>query len=631
MRKLGRCSVLAALISVLAACGGSGNIGTGTGTPTTPTTPTTPGPVTPTPTTPTVATVTLLADTTQLPSDASTVDKGVDLTATVIDSANNIVVGATVQFAVDNQGVLTVTQATTDASGNAFATLTTPTSKANRVLNVSATSSGVSGSLIVNVVGTTLGATGPDSLAAGQTATYTVVLLDASGRGIGGQAVTVSTASGSTLSASSLTTDSATGQATVSVTAASAASETLTFAALGLTATKAITISNDQFRIVSPAAGAELPINASSTVTVEWLRGGSAAETAGRTVSVSSTRGTLSATSANLDGSGRASFQLSSSNAGGVLIEATSNALTRPTASTTAEFIATSADAVDVQFSPAVIPTNSQSSVTATVRDTAGNLVKNTRINFTLQDVTNGSLSAGSGITNSQGQATVLYRSTSTQSSNAGVRVTATAASSGANGQATLTVGGGALRVVLGTGNEITEKNTTQYLLPYSVIVTDSAGNPATSAQVRLELLSVSYGKGSYQAVDTDADGTPDRWGIVNAVGCANEDADLDGVLDNGEDFNANQKLEPGNVASLPSTVTLESDGSAQFQITYPQDHANWVTVRLRGTANVSGTEAFEEATFTLPVLASDVSDLEVSPPGADSPYGTVLDCSSAN
>jgi hypothetical protein len=45
----------------------------------------------------------------------------------------------------------------------------------------------------------------------------------------------------------------------------------------------------------------------------------------------------------------------------------------------------------------------------------------------------------------------------------------------------------------------------------------------------------------------------------------------------------------------------------------------------------IAGTEVASERTFTLPVLASDISSETVAPPGVRSPYGAVGDCTVAD
>jgi hypothetical protein len=607
--------------SLLAGCGGggpsfvdNGDGGTDTGGGTT---------------TPTISRVILLASTTQLPSAADLQSEGVTLSAQALDASGNLITASSIGFSIPaSSGALIV--AADDGSGTRTAVLTTAGDPTNRTIVVTATAGTISTTLNINVVGTTLTLTGPDTIGFSQTGQYVATLVDSEGDALGNRELAFSTTAGS-LTPTTAISSGATGQA--STTLSGSASGNVTVQALGLTATHNVSISTDQFSVESPAASANIPLNTATPVIVQWLRGGSASETAGATVNVSASRGTVAPASVTLDSSGRATTSISSADAGGAVIVASSLQLSQPSTSVSVEFVATTASTIDVQAAPATLSVNQSSVVSALVRDANGNLVKNKIVDFKLTDISGGTLSAPSAQTNSQGTASVTYTASSVASADKGVRVDATVRdASSVTDFAQLTVGGRALRITLGTGNQITEPNTTTYAEPYSVLVTDSSGNPVTDAQFRLSVLPVSYRKGSYALIDSNADGTPDGWAIPSsAVSCANEDVNYDGVLDSGEDFNANGRLDPGNVASVPSTVALDASGAGEFVITYPQDRAGWVSVQLRGVASVSGTETTTSVQFTLPVLASDVNDPEVSPPGETSPYGTVQNCSSPN
>jgi hypothetical protein len=71
-----------------------------------------------------------------------------------------------------------------------------------------------------------------------------------------------------------------------------------------------------------------------------------------------------------------------------------------------------------------------------------------------------------------------------------------------------------------------------------------------------------------------------------------------------------------------PGSVVTDSTGSANVNITYPKDHAQWVQVLLTATTTVSGTQASTSAQFWLPILAADVDTPTTEPPGQISPYG---------
>jgi hypothetical protein len=371
-------------------------------------------------------------------------------------------------------------------------------------------------------------------------------------------------------------------------------------------------------------------------VTVLWTNGG--APVAAQTVNFSATRGTLSAATAVTDATGKASVTISSTTSGPAVITANG---TDVSAQVQIDFLATTASAIDVQASPSTININAQSTIIAIVRDAADNLVEGKTVTFALADVTGGTLSSGTAITNNQGVAQVIYTASSTTSATNGVDITATVQGTGVDGTAELTVAGEAVFLSLGTGNTIDVLNEAQYAVTYAVLAVDSAGNAVPNIAVDLKLTSVSYYKG-YWATSVPA--TTPLWSqTYTAVGaCPSEDLNDNGILDPGEDLNNNGKLDPGNVASAsPGSVvtstaaaavgTTSPAGSATFQVVYPKDHAEWVMVKLTATATVSGTEASTSTEFVLPIASSDVSSATLPPPGEFSPYGQASSCADPN
>ena len=99
-------------------------------------------------------------------------------------------------------------------------------------------------------------------------------------------------------------------------------------------------------------------------------------------------------------------------------------------------------------------------------------------------------------------------------------------------------------------------------------------------------------------------------------------------ALDPGEDFNHNGRLDPGNVATVPVSVTTgaQEPGFAFFDVEYARDRT-WVEVALEARTVVAGSEGSAQAIFFLPGVASDFSNCLVTPPGAISPYGIATTC----
>ena len=567
---------------------------------------------------PVVARVTLLAASTQLQSGD---DSGVQIMAIVRDENNILLADQPVEFGVaqGSDGALTVTQFTTDETGTATAVLTTGGNEQNRTITVNATSSEVSDTLDVNVVGTALTVSGTSSMVNGDDATLTLTLKDSFGDGLAGETFNVTSSSGNTLSAATLTADGS-GQAQVVITAVVPGSDTITVTSLGETETHAITVSSDTFDL--DAGGADLTLDTPHTVNLLWEISGVGQN---GTVNLSSTRGALSVSSVTVV-NGAASFTISSANAGPALITATDS---NGTASTTEsiEFVATNPQMIELQSNLSTIGVGGeQATLTATVYDALqnGNRVKNQRVTFNIvQDTGGGTISVGEGITDSQGQVSTVFTSGGSPSSKDGVIISATVANTAITNQVTLTVGQRALFIDLGTGNSIEESNDVQYSKEYSVLVTDASGGPVANQEVTLSVLPVKFFKGWYE------------WGgefwypdyTIDATSeCVNEDLDSDGILGPTEDVNGNGKLDPGNAATVvPGKVTTDESGFAQFAVEYQQDKASWVEVRLEARATVGGTESIDSVQFILSGAASDFSDEAVAPPGVAASRVTAL------
>jgi hypothetical protein len=583
-------------------------------------------------------TISLETDSPQIPSDGS---KPATITALVRDASNNFVPGVIVHFTSTSGGLTiesptgtTLAPGTTDASGAATATLSTAGVPDNRTITVTATLGNTNATIAVNVVGTTLTLSGPSSLVQGSQGTYSIALADAGKNAISGAAVTVASSAGNTLSSSTITTDSS-GHGTFQLTATKSGTDTISVGALGLSAAQSVAVSNQLFTFTAPAANAQIALGQTATVTVNWTSSGQ--PVVNQVVTFSSTRGTLSAQTATTDASGNASVTVVATSAGPAIISATATGVT---ATQNVSFVATTANSIAVQASPSTITIKGQSTITAIVRDPQNNLVQGKTVAFQLSDVTGGQLSFATAMTDEEGVAQTVYTASSTPSTSNGVVVTATVQGTSISQFATLTVGGQTVFISLGTGAKINENsNFTQFQMPWVVQAVDSAGNPVNNVAILLTIHSASrpynaYFKGAYQVCGSawvQYNGTPGCTGNLATtpiVGCANEDLNLTGVFDPAEDTNTNGKLDPGDVAvATPGSVTTGADGSATFLVEYPEDHALWVQATLTATATVQGTQSSTTSTFVLPILASYLTSIQSSPPGAVSPYGIAGVC----
>ena len=296
--------------------------------------------------------------------------------------------------------------------------------------------------------------------------------------------------------------------------------------------------------------------------------------------------------------------------------------------------MATTANSIELQADPATIGPNDgnqtitqQSTITATVRDTNNNLVKNKVIRFSItQDNSGGSITTATATTNSLGKATTTYVSSAATTALDGVIIRAEVEDTPAvNTTVALTVAQSELFVILGTGPVIVSYSNTQYNKQYVVLVTDASGNAVEGAQVSIAVNPLVYWKGFRTYNGT-------LWAqTITAGPCANEDLNENGILDAGEDINGNGRLDPGNVVSAPSTVVTGADGSFEFDQIYAKDYGEWVRVKLTASGEVSGTEATHTVPFTLPVAAGDLTNESIEPPGLVSPFGTGAACTDPN
>lgn len=625
---------------LLAACGGSG------------------GPVgeepTPTPIGPVPASLTLFSDMGSLRSSGADT---ANLTAIVKDANNVVISGVTVNFSA-NSGSLTVTQPTTNAQGQALATLGTPGNPENRTITVTATiaNTTISETLSIAVTGTILNISAPTSMASGDTQSITLNLRDADGNGIGSQTINLTSGLNNTFSNATPIT-SATGAATVQYTATNGGQETINATVLnGTVATSAsFNISSESFvleklngsgQVETPPA--DIALTSTGTIRLTWSSGGSGVQ---GNVTFTTTRGTVdgqpSVTKAT-DANGQTSVTVAASSAGPAVISAT--AANGTTAQFQIEFVATNPSAIAVNASPTSIAAGGQeSTINAVVRDAAGNLVKNRVVVFSLNDTTGGSIFPASAVTNSSGLASTVYTSSSTASATNGVQITATVQGTAVSGTVALTVAESPLFISIGTGNELQEPDQASYIKEFIVFITDSNGvarpnqsfvasvvplpNTANPSFVEPgDADSAAYMKGIFVA-------GAESWVPAYTAFCRNEDADLDGVLDPGEDYNGNGVLTPGNQVAIDGAGTFVTDagGFATIRLRYAQQYAYWMHVRVRITASVNGTESIADQKWVLEGIADDY-ELDNAPPGRvypdgfiGSPFGRASTCANPN
>lgn len=582
----------------------------------------------------TPATLDLFASAIQLSSSGS---EQIELIALVKDAQNILLEGIEVSFASDS-GELQISQGTTEVDGTARAILTSQNNPENRTLTVSAEVGSLRQELTIDVVGTEVKVNGPASVIINDSAEITIVVADSDGNGIPNQAVEIASANGNGISDTNPVTDE-TGQIIINYTALNSGQDTISVTALNATGTANIIVQQDQFSFTS-IPGGDTDLNTNANLTITWLRDN--APFANGDVSLSTTRGVLTTTSVTTDANGQVTVGIQSSNAGKATIlaqgEDSNGSIVNARADI--EFIATQVDNILMEASPNSIgPDGQKSTITAVLRDPLGNLVKGKTINFTADDVSGGSISPATVVTDSNGLASTVYTSNTVTSEDA-IIITATEPESGKQESTTLTVGDRALFISLGTGNVIEVIDDASYLKRFSVFVTDANSNPVANADLTVsgtpvkftELLDPNAGPGdpNYQLiraaftkgywVEFPSPEAFEFWVPVQTFGCANEDIDDDAILDDGEDVNGDGNISPGNIVAIDGNITTDENGQALIELRYPKTFAAWVTIKITVSTLVAGSESRVSQFYTLGAAFEDLTQ-ESSAPNVN-PFG---------
>lgn len=563
-------------------------------------------------------------------------DKPVTISAIAKDKNNNVLKDATVLFSVNSEA--TIEADDTTATGGVKTAKLTPglENPENRNVTVTVKSGTLVKTIDIAITGTTLVVDGSARIALNTPTTFIAKLKDSAGKALSNETVTINSSLNNPLtpvSGSGFVTD-ANGEVQFSINAAVSGTDTIAVSALGVSSSKTLEISGDNFTIAS--TNAEIKVKTAETINLKWTQNGVAQPN--KTINLAATRGEVKpALTVTTDAQGQAVFYVGSSTAGGTVITAT-DASTGLSTSLTREFVATTPAILNAQVEKELITPESSTNIVAIVKDAADNPVKNQVVTFNLEDTVGGKLSSSTATTDSLGKATIGYTAGNATSAKDGVKITSSLRitdpniAAVADDSVTLTVGGQGLRIVLGEDEKISEDGIF-YKKSFGVIVTDSAGNPVKDKKIDFALTPLAYAKGSFLPCGVIlSDGTAsDKPLFSQTASCASEDLDNDGLLDAGEDLNSSGRLEPTHAATVTNSSVTDSDGKVLATVVYPQSHSLWNKVRLTARILVSGTEYLESTDFVLPVLAADVGSCEVSPPNAVSPYGTDASCLTKN
>lgn len=639
------------LVMVLAGCGGGGGASGGSSTPTTPTTPT-------------ASKIVMSTTNATVKTDNSNT---ATITATVMDSNNIAISGATVTF-TNGTGQLGVSSGTSSAGGLVTIPFSSGISdKTNRTETITASVSGTSASaqIPIQVTGSTMTLSSSSSnVQAGSTVSLTANLKDAAPAGVSGQSVrfsipsgngTLGGGSGSSVSQTVTTGTDGTSSAVV-FTPAVAGSVVVTAewlnsagtSTLSATTTITVTSAGTSFAVTAPTSSpTSLQLGSSQSVTVSVP-----SSISGKTVSsvrFSTTLGTWSngsktrtltpsastATETLLAGSssGTANVQIEALDASGSVLATVSHVFMLSAPSASAGVITLQSSVSNV--APSTGGSSNSATLTATVRTSGGgSVVGGAAVLFEIMNPT------GSGeqispvivITDDFGQAKSTFTSGS-QSTVGGLKVKAsvvdkaaancdnsTTHDAGYCDVKTIYVNASGVSVSLGRANVVSSiNNDADYQLPMSVLVVDNAGAAVKNTLVSLSAFPTWYYTG-YRDADCNAvwdlyDGVPGR--MAEDLTSGVESYRENGNLDANEDVNANGELTPPQAAAgtLPATVTTDANGVATFNLIYHKTHANWVQTRIRAKVVVpSGTsESTNELRFVLPALRTDAEPCSLS------------------
>lgn len=566
----------------------------------------------------------------------------VELFAIVKDDNNILMKNVPVQFSADGNADLEIVSGVTGTDGIAKAYLSSKTDFSKRSINVTATAGAnqVSSKATINVVGTSIDVLAPAAVVLGGSTKLTIALLDATGKGIKNTQLAISSSLGNSFSNTTPVTDAATGRVVVDYQATNGGNDAISVSALGVTTTFSIFIDPDAFAF-EPASNnvVEIPLNTASLQGIKWTRNNS--PLVGNDVSFTTTRGEIAAvpdetTPAVFEGKVAVTNKTDSAGKSFVAVRSDYAGLTNISASSTTngskistnklvEFVATNPSKIEVQAFPAQIGPGEKATVQAVVRDAKNNPVKNQVIAFSLAQSAGGQLSPATSVTNSQGVATTEFTAdTNTAGSGtpqdpSGLRINGTVvANTAVTGHTGISVGRRTLFFRFGTGGTVQTIEPNLTSVPYAIIVTDASGNPVPNQELNVAVTPRAYSKG--YAVRNPLVGAFISWVPTSTVFCASEDANRNGILDDGEDVNRDKLITPGNVATISRTVVADVNGIAQVNLIYPREYSPYTVVDVQVTGTAQGTENISSRSVALTYLASEYNKEESKP--KPSPFG---------
>lgn len=559
-------------------------------------------------------------------------------------------------------GALTASSLTTDENGVATVTLRVDTEKDNRKITVTFSAGGLIKTQAVDITGTTLTLTA-SKLTTTSTDTSPIEFIatfkDAGSQPIVGASISFASTLGNTFTASPGyvftsgvgTTDGAgsfkaiyhgtnTGADTVTATAKVAA------IANGATASTGVTVeavSLAAFGFTSPADNTIVNVGGSQVLTVQYLDalGAPVADTLTFAAGKGDFGGLppVSSIQVATDAFGVATVTYNAgSTAGPATITVIDNATGLRSDSLLLDVRATTPASILLQASPSVVPVNvggvaATSTLTATVRDANNQAVAGKVVTFNIQSGPGGGefVSPVTAVTDAGGNATTTFTSGTAVSTQTGVVIQA--AVDALTATTNVVIGQKAATITIGASNKIRDVTVdgvqVAYALPFSVTVVDANGNPIQGAVVSLGVFPVRFYTGTGGTVGQERDGVYINEDILTR----------NGILEPGEDgaielnpltmapYNpvtywnsgsegttaiigttqiGNGRLDPGGVATIPTTVTTGALGIAGFEVTYPKSYGGWIDVEITASTQVTGSTSAAKLEAALAVRSGD-------------------------
>jgi len=551
-------------------------------------------------------------------------------------------------------GLLQDIVATTNANGEASASIQLAQDFRNQDITVEVNSNGEIGTAVIHATGSEIDIVGPSNLSVGADATFSARLTSGVAEPISNEIVTVTSEQGNEIEMDSdVTNISGVVQFTVKELLQS---DVITVKALGdsVSGNTAISVVTELLSINGVASNDELAVGSVTDLVVSYTSSGQ--PVAGETLRASLTAGQLlSASEVRTNGSGEARFSMTSSSAGPATLTINSLDGVLQT-SIDVEYIATIPSILSLNSSSSRVSSLDSATISAVVTDSNGNPVKNQEVSFASSNLFGGQLSPASAATNSDGEAVVTFTAGSAATEVDDLNISAQIVGTGVAGTTQLTVVERVLNVTIGTSNQIEERALgTQYGMPFVVQVADGGGAPLEGATVSLSARPILYRKGFMELVDengltlaeallnNDADWDEDHWEI-NYINCVAEDANGNRLLDPGEDANGNGILDPQDPSLLAplgdgseyatlvgDSLTTDALGTGLLELLYPASSAFWARIEIVARAHALGSESTASFISSLPMISGDLDNANVAPANVRSPYGTELDCSTDN